>query len=382
LSLVKSEALDKPLVNYKIGDLKALADSIPVQKYGDSPTIRHYTDWRKLLAIKNANKAAKSTPGLLLETFKPSVTIGPEGVIIDPKLKANVVLLTNNDDYVWRIPVENKLQAIHSYRWFTGASITVRGEQDVSIYLSPGNGYVGYHLEINVEDNSKADIVIGIDNSTEDSLHSSSLLINVGSNSQVSITTVEKSNGPTYHYKYVKSGENSVVNSRILASGGEMTRLREDYILSEPKATVVTRGSSISKVKERLDLVINTIHLAPSTTSELKTRGIVSGHSVVAHRGVARVNSKAEWSSVDVESFLYITSNDAKAYSVPVLEVDTGIVDSARHSTAVMNIPEDIEFYLRQRGFTKSDIIRLISLGLLEVIAEAIDVGKLEKIYL
>ncbi|MCE4614564.1 MAG: SufD family Fe-S cluster assembly protein [Desulfurococcales archaeon] len=382
MSSVKSEASDKPLVNLRISELKSLADSIQVQKYGDSPTIKHYTNWNKLLKIRDAEKATRSVQGVLNRVLKASIILKPGDVSIDNDANAYTSLLSNSGDYEWKIPVENKLQAIHSYKWYQGASIRLSDEKEVSMYLSPGDGYVGYHVEINVEDNSNANILLGIDNSVKSSLHSSSILLNIGSNSQVFITTIEKSGGPTYHYKYVRIGRGSKVNSRILSSGGNMTRLREDYLLEGCKGVALIRGSSVSKVNERLDLIINTIHRAPSTLSEVKTRGIVSGESIVAHRGVAKVHKTAEWSSVDVESFLYITSNKARAYSVPVLEVDTGIVDSARHSTAVTNIPSDIEFYLRQRGFSRSDIIRLISLGLLEIVTEKPELSGLEKVYL
>ena len=382
MSSVRSEGLDKPLTNLRISELKVLADTIPVQKYGDSPTIKHYTDWSRLLRIKDARRALKSTRGTLGGILEPSIFIEPEGLVVDSNLSMYVSTLENSGDFVWKIPVENKLQAIHAYKWYRGASIRLSGERDVSIYLSPGEGYVGYHLEIDIEPNSSANITLILDNSSQSSLHSSSTLINVGPNSHVSIVTIEKSKGATYHYKYVRMEDNSRVESRILASGGETTRFREDYILEGPKAIASIRGSSISKVDEKLDLIINTVHRAPGTISELKTRGIVSGVSTVAHRGVARIYKTAEWSSVDVESFIYITSDKARAYSVPVLEVDTGIVESARHSTAVMNIPGEIEFYLRQRGFSRSNIIRLISIGLLEIVASDTELEKLEGVYL
>ncbi|MEB3755760.1 MAG: SufD family Fe-S cluster assembly protein [Desulfurococcales archaeon] len=382
MSSVKSEGLDKPLTNLRISELRLLANTIPVQKYGDSPTIKHYTDWSKLLKIKEAERALRSTKGVLEDILEPSLVLEPEDIVVNSSSSVYVSTLKNSGDFIWKIPVENKLQAIHSYKWYQGASIRLSGEQEVSIYLSPGEGYVGYHLEIDIEPNSRVNITLIVDNSSESSLHSSSTLINVGSNSQVSISTLEKSKGATYHYKYVRMENNSRVESRILASGGEATRFREDYVLEGSKASTVIRGSSISKVNEKLDLIINTIHRAPGTISGLKTRGMVSGVSTVAHRGVARVYKSAEWSSVDVESFLYITTDKARAYSVPVLEVDTGIVESARHSTAVMDIPSEIEFYLRQRGFSKSDIIRLISIGLLEIVASDLKLEKLEKIYL
>jgi len=382
LSSVKSAGLDKPLNNLKVSELRLLTNTIPIQKYGDSPTVKHYTNWSKLLRINEAKRALMSTRGVLEGILQSSLVLKPEGIIVESDSSMHVSTLNNNDDLTWKIPVENRLQAIHAYKWYRGASVKLSGDQDVSIYLSPGKGYVGYHLEIDIEPNSRANLILILDNSSESSLHSSTTLINIGSNSRVSMITLEKSKGATYHYKYVKMRSNSRVESRILASGGETTRFREDYVLEGSKASASIRGSSISKVNEKLDLIINTIHIAPRTTSDLKTRGIVSGVATVAHRGVARVYKSAEWSSVDVESFLYITSDKTRAYSVPVLEVDTGIVESARHSTAVMDIPSEIEFYLRQRGLSKSDIIRLISIGLLEIVASDLTLEKLEKIYL
>ncbi len=381
MSSVKSAGLDKPLIGLPVREIRSLAPSIPVQKYGDSPTVKHYTDWSKLLAIETTDNARKSVGGLLREALNPTLILSPEG-IENRGSNVEVEELINTEDYRWSIPVENRLQAIHAYRWYRGARVNVVDDAEVTIYLSPGDGYTGYHLELNVMDRAKAKITIAIDNTNTLSPQSSSVLVRAGEGSNVELATIERSTGASYHYKHVIMAEGASVKSRILASGGDMTRFREDYILNGENGLSEIHGSSISTGSERLDLIINTIHKAPNTVSTLRTRGTVSGKAVVAHRGVARVYSSAAMASVDVESFLYVTSSDARAYSVPVLEVDTGIVESARHSTAVMNIPGEIEFYLRQRGLDRRDIIRLISHGLLEIMEGFVDLGVLERVYL
>ena len=381
MSSVKSAGLDKPLIGLPVREIRSLAPSIPVQKYGDSPTVKHYTDWSKLLVIETTDNAERSVSGLLREALNPTLVLSPEGVE-NRGSNIEVEELVNTEDYRWSIPVENRLQAIHAYRWYRGARVTVVDDAEITIYLSPGDGYTGYHLELNVMDQVKTKITLAIDNTNTVSPQSSSVLVRAGKGSNVELATIEKSTGASYHYKHVIMAESANVKSRILASGGDMTRLREDYILNGENGLGEIHGSSISTGSERLDLIINTIHKAPNTASTLRTRGIVSGRAVVAHRGVARVYSSAEMASVDVESFLYVTSRDARAYSVPVLEVDTGIVESARHSTAVMDIPGEIEFYLRQRGLDRRDIIRLISHGLLEIVEGYVDLGVLERVYL
>ncbi len=381
MSSVKSAGLDKPLIGLPVRKIRLLAPSIPVQKYGDSPTVKYYTDWSKLLVIDTTDNAVKSVNGLLRKALNPTLVISPERVE-NRGSKIEVEELVKTEDYRWDMPIENRLQAIHAYRWYRGARVSIMNDANVTIYLSPGDGYTGYHLELNVLNRVKARIIIAIDNTNTVSPQSSSFLVRVGEGSNVELATIERSTGASYHYKHVVMAEDANVKSRILASGGGMTRLREDYIVNGEKGLSEIRGSTISTGSERLDLIINTIHKAPNTASTLRTRGIVSGKAVVAHRGVARVYSSAVMSSVDVESFLYVTSRDARAYSVPVLEVDTGIVESARHSTAVMDIPGEMEFYLRQRGLDRRDITGLISHGLLEIVEGFVDLGVLEKVYL
>jgi len=381
LSSVKSAGLDKPLIGLSMREIRSLAPSIPVQKYGDSPTVKHYTDWSKLLIIESAENAENRVSGLLRDAFSPTIILSPEGVE-NKGSNLEVEELMNTGDYKWNMPIENRLQAIHAYRWYRGARVNIAEDAEIAIYLSPGDGYTGYHLELNVMNRAKAKVELAIDNTNTVSPQSSSVLVRIGEGSNVELVTIEKSTGASYHYKHVIMAEGSRAESRILASGGDMTRIREDYILNGENGLSEIRGSTISTRSERLDLIINTIHKAPNTASTLRTRGIVSGKAVVAHRGVARVYSSASMASVDVESFLYVTSRDARAYSVPVLEVDTGIVESARHSTAVMDIPGEIEFYLRQRGLDREDIIRLISHGLLEIVDGYADLSVLERVYL
>lgn len=369
-----------------VGRLKALLDrsEIPLQKYGDSPTVKHYTLWDRILEIFNSARATERVEGGLWRLTSYDVVLGPDMLVSGNSKGLALDTIENNDNYVWRIPVENKAQALHAVSWWRGVKLGVSQDGFYRLYLAPGNGYVGYHLEVDVEEDVDAQLLVVLDNSACGSRHSSTINLELGSNSSLKLYTIEKSCSSLYHYKHTTLGENSRVYSRILASGGYMTRLREDYWLVGNKGHASIEASTISWRNERLDLVINTIQKGSNTEGVVHTRGIVSGSSVVAHRGVAKVMRESVDASVDVESFLYLVSDTAKAYSVPVLEVDTGYVVSARHSTAVMTMPGDEEFYLRQRGLSREDILKLLSIGMIENVVdlENVDGELLKRLYL
>ena len=346
-------------------DLEKLASSLPYQRVKDSPSVPYYTDWKIVGAMEDleySTTEAELDDVMAEIVAEADVVLSPRGVKVKGPKRGYKVEPIGNTDVDWSIPVDSKATAIHAIRWRAGVRVTVQdGMEPLIIAVVGGNrGYTGYHIELEATGPGS----IGLASYTPSgSIASISLKGRVGGASKLALATLEYGEGASYHIKHVEV-EGSV-DARILALGGEMRHYREDYILHTANAKLSLRSSGAAS-RSRLDIITNALNKAPETESVISFRGIVAEKGYLVHRGVARVTREAYSSKAELESMIIELGEDVKGYSVPVLEVQTGEVASARHATVIARPSEDEIFYLRQRGLSEQEAYSLITLGALE----------------
>jgi Fe-S cluster assembly scaffold protein SufB len=112
------------------------------------------------------------------------------------------------------------------------------------------------------------------------------------------------------------------------------------------------------------------MHLGEGSSSYSRVLGVARDRSFVIHRALGRIFERARWSDTNIEGKVFVLNEGAYAASVPVIMVDTGDVNGARHSAADASLDEDQVNYLRLRGFGKDEVIDLV---LYEVAAQFLD---------
>ncbi len=342
-----------------------LAEELPYQYVKDSPTVKYYTDWRifdKALTLHAANETY--TPSTLLAE-EASIVIGSNDYILRD-LPDAVIVKRLGENYEPNIRIESKIQAIHFARLSTGIKITIPADTSLNkplvIVSGSRKGFLAHHIVLEAKPNSKAKIIL-IDYAEVKNNKGVKTLVLEGrldEDSDVELSTILlHKNTPSYHYKKIELGENTKSKTRILGLAGEMSHFREDYELLGEKSSIELYGSFVSG-NGRIDAITNVVHQAPRSRSLVLVRGVVLGKGLLVHRGVARVTPSAQWSSTSIDSLVSILSERGRGYSVPMLEIQTGRVIEARHSTAVTSIEEDQLFYLQSRGLSRSDAKKLL----------------------
>ncbi len=273
------------------------------QPWGDSPTLRSYTDWEVLEgAFRNP------TPG------------EASGEPLDdvPLFSFDVA--------------EDRATAIH----FSSAFFFRGGERIVS---RSSSGYAAHHFVVEgparIEEEARAPKSATFD-----------VYVDGGD-----IVHVVDASAPLFSYVRLHAAPDSRVRVWIIVKGGPAhVRYR---VFPGDGADVSLSGLSLPS---RSDVVTDAV-LSPRSSVHVRYVLLQGEAGMLVHRGVLRVGREAKWSRAVMESgFLTL---GGLAVAVPQLEVLTDAVAEARHSARDLIPQEEALFYMRSRGVSPDDALRV-----------------------
>ena len=121
-------------------------------------------------------------------------------------------------------------------------------------------------------------------------------------------------------------------------------------------------------------------HRAPNTKSDLLYKGALDGAAHAIFRGIIKVHPGAQQTDAYQTNRNLILSEDARAESLPNLEIEADDVRCS-HGASVGQLDQEHLFYLMSRGLTRARAERLVVMGFLgEVLSRLPLGGVVEKI--
>ncbi len=288
-------------------EIRALARSIlpntRFQPWGDSPTIRSYTDWRAF-----------------------------EDAFVDP-LPGEASGKPIEDVPLFSFDVgEDRVTATH----FAHALFFRGGGQIVS---RSTEGYSAHHF-----------LVEGPTRVVEEARAPKSATFDVYIDGGEILHVVDAS-APCFSYGRLHAAPGSHVRIWVVVRGGPVhLRYR---IFPEEGADVSLSGLSLPS---RSDVVTDAV-VASNASVRVRYVLLQGASGMLVHRGVLRVERGAEGARAVMDSsFLTL---GGLAVSVPQLEVLTDAVDEARHSARDLHPSDEALFYIRSRGVSPSEALRI-----------------------
>ena len=117
-------------------------------------------------------------------------------------------------------------------------------------------------------------------------------------------------------------------------------------------------------------------HISPHASSNLLFKGALFDRGRSVFRGVIRVHPKAQRTDAYQTNRNLILSNEARADSLPNLEIQADDVRCS-HAATVGQLDEEEIFYLLSRGIPKDEAVRLVIFGFFgEVLDQFPDDGR------
>ena len=160
--------------------------------------------------------------------------------------------------------------------------------------------------------------------------------------------------------------DNAKLTNVIVALGGKISKADLGTNLCGEQAGVTTYGIVLGDGIQKFDHHTTIEHNAPYTKSDLNFRVALKDMSRSAYTGNLKIAHEAVKSDAHQENRNLLLSGDAKAESVPELEILTNDVVRCNHGVTVGQIDKDQIFYLMSRGLSQKEAEQVIVEGFME----------------
>lgn len=130
---------------------------------------------------------------------------------------------------------------------------------------------------------------------------------------------------------------------------------------------------------QRLDVTAGMVHRAGAhhSTSDIQSRGVLSGKARSVYRGLGQIQSGARACKTFQRQQSLVLSEGARSDVIPSLLINEHDVEQAGHAATVGQVDREHLFYLMSRGIPRDQALRLIVDGFFQPILERIPVESL-----
>ncbi len=158
------------------------------------------------------------------------------------------------------------------------------------------------------------------------------------------------------------AGKNSKISWTQVESGSAITWKYPSVILQGDGSEGAFYSVALTHDHMQADTGTKMIHIGRDTKSTIISKGISSGKSSNAYRGLVQIMAKAANARNYSQCDSMLVGHESQAHTFPTLETrnSTAVIE---HEASTSRISEDQLFYLQSRGFTKEKAISLLVNG-------------------
>ncbi len=139
---------------------------------------------------------------------------------------------------------------------------------------------------------------------------------------------------------------------------------KREIVLAGEGAEAEVIGLFLGRGDDQVTVQIDTIHAAPNTKGYTNFKAVLGGKSTFEFNGMIKIEAGAQGSNDFLQQDSLMLSSDAKANSVPGLEIEANDVKASHGATAKPVDPEQ-KFYLMSRGLSEAQAEAMMVMGFL-----------------
>jgi len=221
------------------------------------------------------------------------------------------------------------------------------------------------HLLVIAEDNSEVTLFEELVSENNTKCYISKIVeIVLGNNAKVNYSNLQNLNKESFLYvkKKAITKRDSTINWLDCCFGGKTASSEITSNLDGEGSNAKNYGIFFGDKSQQFDLVVNSIHNASNTSSDIFSKGALTDSAKCIYHGLVKINRDAINSNGYQKADTILLSPNAIADAIPDLEIDNSDVKCS-HGATIGKIDEDKLFYLRTRGFDKIAATRIYMKG-------------------
>ncbi len=276
-------------------------------------------------------------------------------------------------------PGLHKFAALHGAVWSGGTFLyvpeNVKVELPLQAYFRMNAEKMGQfeHTLMIIEKGAQAAYIEGCSAPlySQNSLHAGCVEIFVKENARFRYSSVENWSKNTYNLntKRAVADKNSIMEWIGSNVGSGVTMLYPCTILRGENSRADHLAIAFANTGQNQDTGAKVYHLAPNTSSTIKSKSISVGSGITSYRGLVQIAKGAINAKSSVSCDALLKDTESKSYTIPCMKISEDKVDVA-HEATVGKISTDQIFYLMSRGISEQQAIQMIVSGFIEPIVK------------
>lgn len=223
------------------------------------------------------------------------------------------------------------------------------------------------HTLVVLEAGSEATLVretAGRDRADAPALHVGAVEIFVERGAKLRFVNIQNWDAATWHFSRERAlvGPDAVLQWTVGGLGSRLAKVNQEVALTGAGARAQVNGVLFTTARQHLAYFTRQDHQAPNTRSDLLYKGGLKDRSRIVWKGMIRVEKDAQKTDAYQKNDNLILSDDARADSIPGLEIEANDV-RCTHGATAGRVDEDMIFYAQSRGVARETAIRLIVEG-------------------
>jgi Fe-S cluster assembly protein SufD len=251
--------------------------------------------------------------------------------------------------------------------------------EPVSITLSGTGQHVWGHLVFSIGAHSSSTILLRHEGSAS---YATKVDVLVGDGARVNFVSIQDWDDDAVHggHHSVLVGRDAQVRTVTVSLGGKVVRLAETAKFAGPGGSLEQFGLYFVDAGQHIEHRLFVDHNAPHTHSNVDYRGALQGEGARSvWIGDVLIRKVAENIRTYESNKNLVLTDGCRADSVPNLEIETGEIEGAGHSSTTGRFDDEQLFYLRSRGISEAEARRLVVRGFFADIIRRIGVPEVEE---
>jgi len=269
---------------------------------------------------------------------------------------------------------ENRLNAVHVANLNSIIYAKVSGKAELHINYDE-RGSVISHLIVDAGSNSNVTVT---EETESGDFNTSFTEIYVGENASVEYGAIENSDDFSYSRRKAITEKYGSINWLNGMFDGELQRTKIETVLKGDNSENEMTGVWYPTDQQHHDISLHARHIGDNTRCNMDSRSVVDNKARSLYEGLQKVEEGA----VDTSSFqdqeTLMLSDDAESDASPKLMIEDPNVE-ASHAAAAGTVERDKQHYLESRGLNEEKAERLVVKGFFEPVMEAIKVPRVKE---